>query len=153
MGIVKANLNNGTPYGNFIQKNGGSNNYTTRDWAVSGIEDINIDQVNNRYDKYDAPYAVPSGFLLSTGGKYILPPEHGPVAEFFVENKGSQTIEVGINVDVSGSWGSGSGIVLEANESYRFGGDGTQVIRNVWGLADSGTPLIVGYATNLKTWV
>lgn len=154
MAITKSNDNNDINYSmSYIRAN--PTTYKSRDRSLDGVYTPDVSGVNNRYDKANRPLALGSGVYVDEAGRWLLDPlAHNPVAKFVVINSGTAPIYVGINAPSSGSWGIGSGLSLPPSGSYQFGGEGTQIIRNVWAMSsNSSSQLVQGYSTELSKWM
>jgi hypothetical protein len=152
MTVTYTQASSGTKYGGAYSRV----NPTTHTYFATQASGIahGPDWVNSKFDNTVEPYALGSGVYVDTTGRYLMDETFSPVEGFVIINASSADLYVGINAASSGSWDTGNGLTIEAGASYEFGGDGTQLIRNVWAMANSGTQSPVqGYAINQREWV
>jgi hypothetical protein len=128
-------------------------NSDTLEWDMVGKPNPDISGINLVHDNTYAPFGLGSGVWVDTNGRYLMSPTERPVSQFLVINNSEQEVYAGVNALASGQWGIGTGLVLASGDSFEFGEHGTQIIRNVWAVASSGSQLIQGYATNQITGV
>jgi len=131
-----------------------ANQQVFRDWSIPGHAVPDAARINAKYDLDRTPLSLGTGVLVDTNGRYLLNDAGSePVSKFAVVNNGSSDIYAGVNTVASGTWGALDGLVIGAGQSFEFGEDGTQVIRNVWAVSSVGSIWVQGYATNLDSGI
>jgi hypothetical protein len=146
------NYANAFVFRNVVSEPSGSMLSTAQDGVVG--DDTGI--LNSRYDLLRTPSGLGSGVFVDSTGRYLYSNEYSidgePIKLFTVVNVGNDSIYAGINIDSSG-WSLDKGLVIESGASFTFGGEESQVIRNVWAVCDtSDSSRVGGYATNLDSW-
>jgi hypothetical protein len=152
MAVTYTQASSGTNYGGGYSRV----NPTTHTYFATQISGAvhGVDWINEKYDDTIEPYALGSGVYVDATGRYLMDESFSPVSRFVVINDSADDIFAGVNAASSGSWATGNGLTIEAGASYEFGGEGTQIIRNVWAMANAGSQSpIQGYAINQREWV
>lgn len=153
MALTKIHSNLGEPYTKaMIRVN--PTLYQFVNSSLSGVNPLGVSGINHKYDRPNPPFTLGSGVNVNTAGRFLLNNAYEePVALFEVRNLGNETIYAGINAVASGQWGLGSGQAIPSGQTFEFGAEGTQVIRNVWAMTAQNSSTVTGGATNLLNWV
>jgi len=95
------------------------------------------------------PFSLGTGMVVPTAGRLIfdssLSNGEGPFYKLLVINNGSNTIFVGIN-SPTGGMAVSNGLPIGSGDSYEFGGQGADTIKNAWAITQSATGAVQAYA-------